>query len=245
MQQPQGSVVPVFFLTNVGFNFGNAKHFVKMKITLPLPEMPIVTGKVNLFEFLECWVSREVLEVACKLVQEKCPDVKHLMCAHRECDKPAVAMCTWYPFVVQSWDGHGHPPVFQNGSPNRVTPWQTFTWCGGKCKMDILAQCMSANNDFREDTKMLGGDFYCFYCGRMQSLDDYESLKQAPLDGESQNIESFADLFLYMAERLPLVVDHKEKLVYCREGECQAKCRQRAPGQLLKLVHENRKKLSK
>lgn len=63
---------------------------------------------------------------------------------------------------------------------------------------------------------MLGGDFYCFHCGRMQSLDDYES---------------------------PIVVDYKEKLVYCREGECKAKCRQRAPGQLLKLMNENKKKL--
>lgn len=90
---------------------------------------------------------------------------------------------------------------------------------------------------------MLGGDFYCFYCGRMQSLDDYESLKNAPLGPEADGLTSFADLFVYMADRLPIVVDYKEKLVYCREGECKAKCRQRAPGQLLKLMNENKKKL--
>lgn len=236
--------LPVFFLSHIGFVWnGKDKHLVRMKVTLPLPEIPIVPGKSATFEFLECWISRQLLDMCLQMVQEKCPEVKHLTCSEKDCNNPAIAMCTWYPFVIHDWSGHGHPVIFKEGSPNRVTPWQTFTWCGGKCKLDLLQRCMTDNNAFREEYKMLGGDFYCFYCGRMQSLDDYESLKNAPLGPEADGLTSFADLFVYMADRLPIVVDYKEKLVYCREGECKAKCRQRAPGQLLKLMNENKKKL--
>lgn len=225
----------IFIVAHVGFYYNDKpdKHLFQAKIPAPIPD-------VATFEGLECWMSSDILVTCLQMVQSKCPDVKHLACANLNCDKhrKAVAMCTWYPFVIQDGD---MTAVFQNKS---TTPWMCYTWCGDSCKFDMLQRCMQTTARLRDEYGLLGGDYYCFYCGRMQTRADYESLKNDPVsDEEASKWTSMDDMIAYMASRLPVVVDIAEKLVYCRDGDCKAKCRQRAPPQLLALMHRHKKKI--
>lgn len=247
--------VPVYIIARVGFQHqGNAKHLAKMQLVLPLPQMPIVSGGKVVFEFIECWMSTQVLNTCLQMVQEECPETTHLMCANPACKNAAIGMCTWYPFVVHNWNGLDAPDIFpgdEGSVKTRSTPWQTYTWCGGKCKMDILVSSFDMNNNFREQNKLLGGDYYCFYCGRMRSDADYAALKTIPLDipeelcsQDDDEVAIMEMILSAMTDKLPVIVDHKEQLVYCREGDCKAKCRQMGPPQLLRVMNENKKKIT-
>lgn len=220
---------------NVSFEHEGERHHVKMKLVQPLPDIPIVSGKQSVFPFIECWTSTIITTLVLKLVQEKCPTVQRLLCAHPECKNPAVGSCNWYPFPIHTWDGISIPEII-SGDASQSALWHLYAWCGGSCKMDMLMYALTNLRKYRDIYHLTGGDYYCFYCGRMNTLDDYDNLKDV------KGLEGAAYTHA-LAEQLPVFINLSEKLVYCRGGECEAKCRQRAPPQLLKQMHEVRKKL--
>lgn len=236
---------PIYMVANVSFESGDKRHFVKMNICQMLPDMPI-GGKV--FDYIECWTSSLIVQTCLKLVQEKCPDVQHLLCSNPDCAKRALGACTWYPFPIHLWNGVDVPQIFPPdedelpGTRPKTCPWQLYSWCGNRCKFDMISYSMASFNRFRDDYGMLGGDYYCYHCGYMLTHEDYNSLDNGDAIASFKPGVDDGDMLARAADALPLVVNAKEGLVYCREGVCQAKCRQRAPVALLKQMHEERKK---